>query len=201
MVDEEDGGAVGGQAPAAGGRGPGGRRRRGRRRARRGAAPSGRPATARSRATSRRSAFDSCDGRRSTAAPRPPGRRPVGAATGRLGRHQQVLGHGEVLEQLQGLERAGQAEAGPPVGRRGARPARPSSEMRPAAAGTRPEMASRAVVLPAPLGPMRPVTVPAPQVEVDVGHRLHRPEPHGQAPHLEDAAHRVGPSSSASGAG
>ena len=165
----------------------------------------GRPATARVRATSRRWALDSCDGSRSTAPPRPP-ISPAHSAPppGRLGRHQQVLAHGEVLEQLQRLERAAQAEAGPAVGGQPLdRPARRAT-MRPD--GGRHE-AGEGVDhrrLARPVGTDEAGDGARPQVEVDVGHRRHRPEPHGQAPHLQ-SAHRApaptGPGPRSPGAG
>jgi hypothetical protein len=72
-----------------------------------------------------------------------------------LAGHQQVLVDGEVVEQLDRLERAGQAEARPPVGAQAA-DVRPSKVIRPAAGLVYPVRASTIEVLPAPLGPISP---------------------------------------------
>ena len=85
---------------------------------------------------------------------------------GRLGRDEQVVADGEVLEQLERLARAGQAEAGPPVG--GQLVDLLAVEARRAlVTSVKPVMASMNVVLPAPFGPISPTSLPGSTSEVD----------------------------------
>ncbi len=52
----------------------------------------------------------------------------------------------------------------------------PSKVMRPPLRLCSPQIALKQVVLPAPLGPMRPVTMPGVDVEVHAAQRVHAPE-------------------------
>ena len=70
---------------------------------------------------------------------------------------QHVVAHGQRAEQLEALERAGDAAAGPACGPRRLVMSAPSSATRPAVGAWRPVMTLNVVVLPAPLGPMSPV--------------------------------------------
>ena len=76
----------------------------------------------------------------------------------RIGGHAEVLEHRRVLEQLERLERAGHTGPGALDRRRFDR-STSSSRTRPSA-GVNPLIASISDVLPAPFGPIRPVTVP-----------------------------------------
>ena len=96
-------------------------------------------------------------------------------------RRREVLAHGEVVEQLARLPRAGEPAARALVRRQAAR-SRPSSSTRPRS-GAKPVIASTNVVLPAPFGPDQPDELPAPTSSVDVAERVHAAEarPRGRA--------------------
>ena len=84
----------------------------------------------------------------------------------------EVLTHGQIVEQLERLERAGQAAARGRAAVRGR--LSPSKVTRPnLPAAVKPVEASMQVVLPAPFGPMRPTTSPRPRS----GRRRRAPRP------------------------
>ena len=83
-----------------------------------------------------------------------------------LGGDEQVVAHAEVLEQLERLERARHPEMGPPSGRDLLIDA--VEEHLAAETVVNPVIASTNVVLPAPFGPIRPTSVPASTLEVDL---------------------------------
>ena len=62
----------------------------------------------------------------------------------------------------------------------------PSKTTRPASGGINPETQLNSVVFPAPLGPMRPVMVPARDVEIGAGQRLDAVEAAAKPRDLEE---------------
>ena len=79
----------------------------------------------------------------------------VGPAAAHLRGDEHVLACREAAERLEPLERAGDAEPGPRCGLASVM-SRPSSVTRPEVGCCRPVITLKSVVLPAPLGPMRP---------------------------------------------
>ena len=77
----------------------------------------------------------------------------------------QVLLHGQVREDAPVLGHVAEARAGDAVGRARPRSSWPLKVRRSARASTRPMMAFRVVVLPAPLRPIRATTSPGPKLE------------------------------------
>ena len=103
--------------------------------------------------------------------------RPARRARGRDG---EVLAHGEVVEELGRLPRARRgrcapARAAPAARARGRRARRARCER------TKPVIASMKVVLPAPLGPISPTSLPSGDLELDVDERVHAAEAHRDA--------------------
>ena len=93
---------------------------------------------------------------------------PAVAAAGPLG-DQQVLADRGAAEQLDALERAADARAGPARAPAGRRCRRPSSCTVPPSGGSTPSRQLKNVVLPAPLGPMSPTRSPSRDLQVDLG--------------------------------
>ena len=102
-------------------------------------------------------------------------------------------------EGLEALERAGQAQAGPLVRRAATVTSLPSSARCPRAVACRPHRALNVVVLPAPLGPIRPVTRAGAHLEVDLGHGDVAAEADGELARPRAAAHQPRASTSRGG--
>ena len=81
----------------------------------------------------------------------------------------QVVAHRQVGEQLQPLERPHRSEPGPFVGVEPAHVRGRRTRTPPDVGDSRPVTTLNNVVLPAPFGPISPVTSPAPRFEVDLG--------------------------------
>ena len=115
---------------------------------------------------------------------------PRGVVAAHLAGDQHVLAHGQQREQLEPLERAGHAEARPLVRARAELSSRAAEAHRTAGGLSRPQTALNSVVLPAPFGPIRPVTKPGVGIDVDLVERDVPAEPHGDAAALESSAPR-----------
>jgi hypothetical protein len=101
----------------------------------------------------------------------------------------QVLGHGEVLEQLLGLEGAGQPEAGPAVGREVV-DRRPVEQDAAAGGGHEARDGLQGGGLARPVRPDEAGDGAGGQVEVKAGHHVGGAEADPQAPDLEGGGHR-----------